>query len=84
MNHRVLFEKLLIMPNICQLGLYAPTASLQRDKESPNKCPGYDAKQSDGKASVKREFYGMQSSPLLPSLPGSLWALMIGSNLRIK
>ena len=30
-------------------------------------------KQSDGEASVIMEFYGMQSTPLLPSLPGPLW-----------
>ncbi len=30
-------------------------------------CPGYDTQQFDGEA------LGMQSTPLLPSLPGPLW-----------
>ena len=38
-----------------------------------NECPGYDTKQSDGEASVKLELWGMQSTPLLASLPGPLW-----------
>ena len=29
-----------------------PTVFLQRGKTSNNLCPGYDTKQSDGKASV--------------------------------
>ena len=33
----------------------------------------YDTKQSDGKALVMRELWEMQSTPLLPSLPGPLW-----------
>ena len=41
--------------------------------DSPNKCPGYDTKQSDGKVSVMLELWGMQSIPSLPSLPGPLW-----------
>ena len=39
----------------------------------PNKCPGYDTKQSDGEASVMQEFGEMRSIPLLPSQPGFLW-----------
>ena len=35
--------------------------------DSPNKCPGYDTKQSDDEAP------GMRSTPSLPSLPGPLW-----------
>ena len=38
-----------------------------------NKCPGYDTKQSDGKVPAMLELWGMQSTPLLPSLPGPLW-----------
>ena len=38
-----------------------------------NKCPGYDAKQSDGEASVTLKLWRMLSTPLLPSLPGPLW-----------
>ena len=35
--------------------------------------PGYDTKQSDGETPVMLEFWGMQSTLLLPSLPGLLW-----------
>ena len=38
----------------------------------PNKCHEYDTKQSDGEASVMLELWGMQSTPLLPLLPGPL------------
>ena len=38
-----------------------------------NECPGYDTKQSDGKAPVMLELLGMLSPPSLPSLPTSLW-----------
>ena len=40
--------------------------------DSLNKCPGYDTKQSDGEAPVMLEFWRMQSTPSLSSLPGSL------------
>ena len=53
--------------------LNAMTASLQRGKTPPNKCPGYDTKHFDGEASVILELWRMQSTPLLPSLPGPLW-----------
>ena len=33
----------------------------------------YDIKQSDGKAPVMLELWGMQSTPSLPLLPGPLW-----------
>ena len=38
----------------------------------PNKCHGYDIKQSDGEVPLMLELWGMQSTPLLPSLPGPL------------
>ena len=34
--------------------------------------PGYDTKQSDGEVLIMMELWGMQSTPLLPSLPTSL------------
>ena len=34
----------------------------------------YDTKQSDGEAPVILELWGMQSTPLLSSIPGSLWS----------
>ena len=39
----------------------------------PNECPGYNTKQSDGQAPWMLELWGMQSTPLLPLLSGSLW-----------
>ena len=39
----------------------------------PNECPRYDTKQFDGEVPVMLELWGMLSTPLLPSLPGSLW-----------
>ena len=44
---------------------------------SPNECPVYDSKQSDGKAPVMLELCGMQSTPSLPSLPGPLWSKVV-------
>ena len=40
--------------------------------ESPNECPGYDIKQSDGEVPVMLELWTMRSTPSLPSLPGPL------------
>ena len=39
----------------------------------PNECPGYDTKQSDSEVPLMLELWGMQSTHLLPSLPGPLW-----------
>ena len=39
----------------------------------PQRVSWYDTKQSDGKVPVMLELWGMQSTPLLPSLPGPLW-----------
>ena len=40
---------------------------------SPNECPGYDIKQSDGEDPVMRELWKMQSiPPSLLLLPGPL------------
>ena len=39
--------------------------------DSSNKCPGYDAKQSDSEAPVRLKLWGMYSTPL-PFLPGPL------------
>ena len=40
--------------------------------DSPNECPGYNTKQSDGEAPVMVEIWGMRGTALLPSLPGLL------------
>ena len=36
-------------------------------------CPGYDIKQSDGRATVMLELGGMQSTPSFRLLLGQLW-----------
>ena len=41
------------------------------------KSPGYDTKQSDGEVPVMLEPRRMRSTPLLPSLPGSLWPRVV-------
>ena len=40
---------------------------------TPNECPGYDTKQSDGEVPVMLELWGWLSTPSLPSLSGPLW-----------
>ena len=40
--------------------------------DSSNECTWYDTKQSDGDVSVMHEVWGLWSTTLLPSLPGSL------------
>ena len=44
--------------------------------DSPNMCPGHDTK-SDGEVPVMLELWGMQSTPLLPLLPGPFWPGML-------
>ena len=55
-----------------QKGIAQLPASLQRGKTSPNKCPRYDTKQSDGEVPAMLELWVMRSTPLLPSLRGPL------------
>ena len=40
--------------------------------DSPNECPKYDTKLSDGEAPAMLELWGMQSTPSLPSFPSPL------------
>ena len=42
-------------------------------RPSPNECPGYDTKQSDGKFQLMLKLWGMWGTPLVPLLPGLLW-----------
>ena len=46
----------------------------------PNECPEYDIRQSDGKAPVMLEFWGMWSTSSLLLLPGPLWPKVVASN----
>ena len=39
--------------------------------------PRYDTKQFDGEVTVTLGPWGMQSSPLLPSLQGPLWSVVV-------
>ena len=48
-----------------------------RPPPPPNECPGYDTKQSDDEVPVMLEFWGMQSTTLLPLLPGPLWPRVV-------
>ena len=50
-----------------------PTVSLQRAKTPHIECSAYDTKQSDDEAPVILELWGLQGTPSLLSLLGSLW-----------
>ena len=74
---KIYFSYINLFPDLpSRLGLYPPTAPLQRGKTPhthTHKCPGYDTKQSDGEIPVMLELWGMWSTPSLPLLPGPLW-----------
>ena len=44
----------------------------------------YDTKQSDGEVSVMLELWGMRSTLLLPSLPGSLWPGVVAPDIVLS
>ena len=46
----------------------------------PNKCLGYNTKQSDGAVPVMLELWGTRSSPSLSQLPGRLWLGVVASD----
>ena len=54
------------------------------EKDSFNECSGYDTTQSDCGVPVMLELWGMRSSPLLPSLPGSLWFGVVASDSALS
>ena len=54
------------------------------EARSPNECPGYDTKQSDGEVPVLLELWGMQSTPSLPLLPGPLWPGVVAPNRTLS
>ena len=64
-----------IIPKKKALSAWTLTATLQRGKThpTPNDCPRYDTKQSDGEVPVRLELWGMRSTPSLPLFPGPLW-----------
>ena len=51
---------------------------------SPNECPGYDTKQSDGETPVMWELWEMQSTPSLPLLPAPLWAGIVAPDRTLS
>ena len=52
---------------------YTNCTSAEGVRPTPNECPRYDTKQSDGEVLVMLELWGMHSILSLPSLPGPLW-----------
>ena len=52
---------------------YTDCTSAEGIRPSPNECPGYDTKQSDGEVPVMLGLWGIWSTPSLPLLPGPLW-----------
>ena len=62
---------------------YLSTAPLQRGTTPTNEYRGYDPKQSDGEVPVMLEFWGMQSTSSLPSLPGPLWSQVIAQDSEV-
>ena len=62
--------------NVAQSGEYNNCISAEGEN-SPNECPVYDTKQSDGEAPVMLKLWGMQSTPLLPSLSGPFWPRVV-------
>ena len=56
---------------------FASSRLVARRVRLPNQYPGYDTKQSDGEAPVMLGLWEMQSTPLLQSLPGTLWPRVV-------
>ena len=52
---------------------YTDCISAEGVKPSPNECPGYGTKQSDGEVPVMLELWGNRSTLSLASLQGPLW-----------
>ena len=44
---------------------------------APNECQRCDTKKSDGELPVILGLWGMQSTPVLPLLPGTIWPGMV-------
>ena len=59
---------------------YTDSFSVEGFNPTPNECPVYDTKQSDGEFPVMLEFWGIQSTPSLPSLPDPLWPGVVSSD----
>ena len=55
-----------------------------RVRPPPKECPGYGTKQSDGEVPMMLGIWRMQSTPLLPSLPGSLWPSVVAPDRTLS
>ena len=70
-------EPLIIVQHSWLGQWYTPIASLQRNKNPSNECPGYSTKRFDSEAPVMLELWAMRSISSLPSLPGQLWPAVV-------
>ena len=52
--------------------------------KTPNKCPGYETKQSDGEVPVMLGLWGIRSTPSLPLLPGPLCPGMVAPDWALS
>ena len=66
---RFMMKNKCIYRPLCTMAQLAGAAEYT-DVISPNKCSGYDTKQSNGEAPVMLELWGMRINPLLPPLGG--------------
>ena len=68
-------ESISFLPSRVGWGYWIHRLRLCRKvRSTPNKRPGYDAKQSDGEALVILGLWGIRNTSSLPSLPNQLWA----------
>ena len=63
------------MPSQLELS-NTPTAPLRKGMTPANEYPDYDTK-SDDEVPVMLELWGMQNTPIFPSLPGPLWTRVV-------
>ena len=56
----------------------------RRVTPTPNECPRYDTKQSDGEVPAMLELWRMRSTPSLPLLPGPLWPGVIAPDRALS
>ena len=70
-KHCILMHKMRYAPSAGAVEYTNWTSREGRDRP-PNECPRYDTKKLDGEATVMLEFWGMQNTTSLLSLPGPL------------
>ena len=75
-NHLSLYKQRTVAQSAETVEYANCTSAEESDPPPPYECPGY-TKQSDGEIPVIQELWGMQSTPSLPLLPGSLWPGMV-------